>query len=64
MKKDSSDISHCKISVFRLKITAVVYILEVLRLVANGTSKVDVAKQLGIGEATVYRILKNKGSSE
>ena len=31
---------------------------EVLRLVATGRSKVDVARQLEIGEATVYRILK------
>ena len=31
---------------------------EVLRLVATGRSKVNVAKQLEIGEATVYRILK------
>ena len=33
---------------------------EVLRLVASGKTKVDVAKQLKIGEATVYRILKNR----
>jgi DNA invertase Pin-like site-specific DNA recombinase len=31
---------------------------EVMRLVANGTSKAHVARQIGIGEATVYRILK------
>lgn len=35
---------------------------EAIRLVAGGKSKIDVAKELGIGEATVYRILKNKGS--
>lgn len=35
---------------------------EVIRLVAGGKSKVDIAKELGIGEATVYRILKNKHS--
>jgi len=33
---------------------------EVIRLVTSGKSKVNVAKELGIGEATVYRILKNK----
>jgi DNA invertase Pin-like site-specific DNA recombinase len=31
---------------------------DVIHLVTNGTSKVNVAKQLGLGEATVYRILK------
>ncbi len=31
---------------------------EVLRLLLAGTSKVDVAKQLEMGEASVYRILK------
>lgn len=31
---------------------------EVIRLVENGMSKAKVAKQIGIGEATVYRILK------
>ena len=31
---------------------------EVLRLVSAGASKASVARQLGIGEATVYRILK------
>lgn len=31
---------------------------EVMRLVASGTSKANVARQIGIGEATVYRILK------
>lgn len=31
---------------------------EVLRLVAAGKSKISIAKQMGIGEATVYRILK------
>lgn len=31
---------------------------EVMRLVENGASKVEVAKKLGIGEATIYRILK------
>lgn len=33
---------------------------EVIRLVTSGKSKVNVAKELRIGEATVYRILKNK----
>ena len=33
---------------------------EAMRLVATGISKTSVAKQLKIGEATVYRILKNK----
>lgn len=37
---------------------------EVIRLVTSGKSKVNVAKELGIGEATVYRILKNKSSRE
>lgn len=32
---------------------------EVIRLITEGGTKVAVAKQLGIGEATVYRILKN-----
>lgn len=32
---------------------------EVRRLVSNGMTKSGVAKQVGIGEATVYRILKN-----
>ena len=31
---------------------------EVRRLINNGMTKASVAKQLGIGEATVYRILK------
>jgi len=31
----------------------------VIHLVSEGKSKVDVAKELRIGEATVYRILKN-----
>lgn len=31
---------------------------EVVRLVTGGMSKAGVARQLGIGEATVYRILK------
>jgi DNA invertase Pin-like site-specific DNA recombinase len=35
---------------------------EVIRLVGAGMSKVNVAKQLGIGEATVYRILKRQSS--
>jgi DNA invertase Pin-like site-specific DNA recombinase len=34
--------------------------LEVIRLVTSGKSKVNVAKELRIGEATVYRILKKK----
>lgn len=33
---------------------------EVLRLVENGISKANVAKELKIGEATVYRILRKK----
>jgi DNA invertase Pin-like site-specific DNA recombinase len=33
---------------------------EVIRLVSSGTSKVKVAKELEIGEATVYRILKKE----
>lgn len=37
---------------------------EVIRLVANGKSKVNIAKELGIGEATVYRILKNQDSKD
>ena len=32
---------------------------EVLALIAEGASKVNVAKKLKIGEATVYRILKS-----
>ena len=32
---------------------------EVVRLVASGMSKVKVAKELKIGEATVYRILRS-----
>jgi len=35
---------------------------EVIRLVASGKSKVNIAKELGIGEATVYRVLKNQDS--
>ena len=31
---------------------------EVMRLVTEGLSKAEVVRQLGIGEATVYRILK------
>jgi DNA invertase Pin-like site-specific DNA recombinase len=31
---------------------------EVIQLVASGTPKATIARQLGIGEATVYRILK------
>jgi len=31
---------------------------EVRRLIASGISKASVARQIGIGEATVYRILK------
>jgi DNA invertase Pin-like site-specific DNA recombinase len=34
---------------------------EALRLAAEGMSKVSIAKQVGIGEAPLYRILKNKG---
>ena len=33
---------------------------EVLRLAAEDMSKVNIARQVGIGEATVYRILKTK----
>lgn len=33
---------------------------EVIRLAAAGMSKVTIAKQLKIGEATVYRVLKNQ----
>ncbi len=32
---------------------------EAIRLVSSGMTKVGIAEQLGIGEATVYRILKN-----
>lgn len=32
--------------------------VEVMRLVANGASKASVARQMGLGEATVYRILR------
>lgn len=32
---------------------------NVIKLVANGESKVEVARKLGIGEATVYRIIKS-----
>jgi DNA invertase Pin-like site-specific DNA recombinase len=32
---------------------------QVIQLVASGESKVEVARKLGIGEATVYRILKS-----
>ncbi len=32
---------------------------EVIAMIAEGTSKVGVARKLKIGEATVYRILKN-----
>ena len=32
---------------------------DVRQLVASGIAKAQIAKQLGIGEATVYRILKN-----
>ena len=32
---------------------------EVIRLVSEGKTKITVAKQLRLGEATVYRILKN-----
>jgi len=31
---------------------------EVIRLLTDGMSKIGIARQLGIGEATVYRILK------
>lgn len=31
---------------------------EAIRLVSSGMTKVKIAEQLGIGEATVYRILK------
>ncbi len=36
---------------------------EVMRLVKNKTPKTVIAKKLGIGEATVYRILKQRGAS-
>ncbi len=32
---------------------------EVIRLVAEGVPKIQVARQIGVGEATVYRILKS-----
>ena len=32
---------------------------EVKELIANGATKVSVAKKLKLGEATIYRILKN-----
>ena len=31
---------------------------EVMRLIASGASKASVARQMGLGEATVYRILR------
>jgi DNA invertase Pin-like site-specific DNA recombinase len=31
---------------------------EVLRLVGEGVSKAEIARRLGIGEASVYRILR------
>jgi transposase len=34
-------------------------LIPLIELIANGASKVSVAKQLKIGEATIYRILKN-----
>lgn len=34
--------------------------IEVFRLIKNGLSKASVARQMKIGEATVYRILKKK----
>jgi DNA invertase Pin-like site-specific DNA recombinase len=37
---------------------------EVIRLVTKGTSKVNIARELGIGEATVYRILKKNQKSD
>jgi DNA invertase Pin-like site-specific DNA recombinase len=36
---------------------------QVIQLVASGESKVEVARKLRIGEATVYRILRNLKSS-
>lgn len=33
---------------------------DVKQLVASGVTKAQIAKQLGIGEATVYRILKHQ----
>jgi DNA invertase Pin-like site-specific DNA recombinase len=33
---------------------------EVMQLAKSGTSKTKIAKQLGIGEATIYRILKKE----
>jgi DNA invertase Pin-like site-specific DNA recombinase len=35
---------------------------EVVRLVTEGLSKANIAKQLKMGEATIYRILKRKSS--
>jgi DNA invertase Pin-like site-specific DNA recombinase len=37
---------------------------EVVRLVASGMSKVKVAKELKIGEATVYRILRSTNQKQ
>lgn len=37
---------------------------EVIRLAATGTSKVNIAKQLQIGEATVYRLLKKQAGQK
>lgn len=37
---------------------------EVIRFVENSKSKVNIAKDLGIGEATIYRILKNQDSKD
>ena len=31
---------------------------EVMHLIASGVSKASVARQMGLGEATVYRILR------
>lgn len=33
---------------------------DVKQLVASGVTKAQIAKQLDIGEATVYRIIKNR----
>ena len=40
------------------KPTAMAHKEEVLKLVSDGVSKRSIAKQLGIGEASIYRIIK------
>lgn len=37
--------------------------VEVIRLVKDKTPKTTIAKKLEIGEATIYRILKNRGNA-